>query len=77
MLFHSVFVERERFSDLIMILAKIELNILFITQHPTHVNITYNAFDIALNALLSQARTAVVLFDVIISTKLHISVLYT
>ena len=29
-LFHSVFVERERFPDLIIILAKIELNILFI-----------------------------------------------
>ena len=29
-LFHSVFVERERLPDLIIILAKIELNILFI-----------------------------------------------
>ena len=68
--------ERERFPDLIIILAKIELNILVITQHHACVNITYTVLSIFLNALLSRARTVVVLFDVLISTKLHVSVQY-
>ena len=73
-LFHFVFVERERFPDLIIILAKIELNILFIHNITHASNITCTAFNIVLNDLLYRAGTAVVLFDVIFSTNYNISV---
>ena len=46
-------------------------------QHHTCVNITHDAFNVALYALLSRARTVLMMFDVIVTTKLHVSVLDT